>query len=282
MEKGRSSSANMKLILGGSGLVGSNFTDGVKLSSKDVNLLDYDETLNCIKHYNPDVIIHSACKKLSSKLLYDNSADYFDENVKISLNIFKAAATLKIEKLIVIASINAFLEANKLLLSDIFNHNIKKILSTEYYKQYGLKSNIIYLSNVFGPNYKDSRNGFIPLVIEKCYNAKKNNTDIILIGNKLHKRNFIYAKDVVNTIESQINNNHDIIISTDKSYTLKDIAIMVARIINFKGNIIWKGEYDDIKNKNINYSNEQLINLNSTPIYDALKETISWYKESKK
>ena len=41
MEKRRSYTISMKLIFGGSGLVGSNFTDAVKLSSRDVNLLSY-------------------------------------------------------------------------------------------------------------------------------------------------------------------------------------------------------------------------------------------------
>ena len=76
-----------KIIFGGSGLIGSYFTDGIKLSRKDVNLLDYNETYDCIKFYKPNIIIHSACKKLSSKLLYDHSADYFDENVQISLKM---------------------------------------------------------------------------------------------------------------------------------------------------------------------------------------------------
>tara|TARA_R110000782_G_scaffold26299_6_gene67576 strand:+ start:2201 stop:3034 length:834 start_codon:yes stop_codon:yes gene_type:complete len=271
----------MKLIFGGTGLVGSNFSNGIKLSSKDVNLLDYNDTLNCIKHHQPEIIIHSACKKLSSKLLYDNSADYFDENVQISLNIFKAAAVCNIKKLVVIASINAFLDENTLLLSDIYNHNIKKILSTEYYKQYSLKSNIIYLSNVFGPNYKDSRNGFIPLVIEKCYDAIINNTDIVLTGNKLHTRNFIYINDVVDAIELHINSDNDIILTTDKIYTLEYIANQVAKIMKFRGNIIWEGEFDDIKDKNINYSTQQLIKLNQTSIGDALANTIKWYLTSK-
>ena len=271
----------MKLIFGGTGLVGSNFNNGIKLSSKDVNLLDYDDTLNCIKHHQPEVIIHSACKKLSSKLLYDNSADYFNENVQISLNIFKAAAACNIKKLIVIASINAFLGENTLILSDIYNHNIKKILSTEYYKQYNLKSNIIYLSNVFGPNYKDSRNGFIPLVIEKCYDAIINNTDLVLTGNKLHTRNFIYINDVVDAIELHINSDNDIILTTDRSYTLEYIADQVAKIMKFRGTITWEGEFDDIKDKNINYSTQQLIKLNNTSIGDALANTVKWYLTSK-
>ena len=269
-----------KIIFGGSGLIGSNFTDGIKLSRKDVDLLDYNETYDCIKFYKPDIIIHSACKKLSSKLLYDHSADYFDENVQISLNIFRAAAKLNVKKLLVIGSINAFINKNDLLISDVYNHNIKKILCKEYLKQYNLNSNMIYLSNVYGPKYKDSRNGFISLVIKKCYDAIKNNTDLFLVGNKLHERNFIYVKDVIKVIESNYENTNDIIITTENTYQLDFIAKTVAEIMNFKGKIKWEGDYDNITNKKINYADEQLINVNHTSIYKGLQETINWFMEN--
>ena len=82
---------NNVLILGGSGLVGSNFPYGKKLSSKDVNLLNYEDTLKCFEKYKPDTIIHSASKKVSSQLLQIQKADYFHENMSINLNVFRAA-----------------------------------------------------------------------------------------------------------------------------------------------------------------------------------------------
>ena len=139
---------------------------------------------------------------------------------------------------------------------------------------------MIYLSNVYGPKYKDSRNGFISLVIKKCYDAIKNNTDLFLVGNKLHERNFIYVKDVAKVIESNYENTNDIIITTENTYQLDFIAKTVAEIMNFKGKIKWEGDYDNITNKKINYADEQLINVNHTSIYKGLQETINWFMEN--
>ena len=139
---------------------------------------------------------------------------------------------------------------------------------------------MIYLSNVYGPKYKDSRNGFISLVIKKCYDAIKNNTDLFLVGNKLHERNFIYVKDVIKVIESNYENTNDIIITTKNTYQLDFIAKTVAEIMNFKGKIKWEGDYDNITNKKINYADEQLINVNHTSIYKGLQETINWFMEN--
>ena len=47
--------------------------------------------------------------------------------------------------------------------------------------------------------------------------------------------------------------------------------------MGFNGEVIWSGNYDNIENKDINLSNQRLVNLNETKIYEALKETIDWY-----
>ncbi len=276
MEKRVRYTISMKLIFGGSGLVGSNFKDGIKLSSEDVDLLNYSDTLKCIQHHKPKLIVHSACKKLSSKLLYDKSANYFDENVRMTLNIFKASAEFGVKNLLVIASINAFLKKNNLVHSDAYNHNIKKVLSNQYFEQYGLKSKVVYLSNVFGPLYKNSCNGFIPFIIEKCHEAIKNNTDLNITGDKSYKRNFVYIKDVIDFITSDLDNETDVVISTENSYTLEHVTNIVTEIMGFTGKVNWSGNYDDIKDKDINLSNQRLVNLNKTKLYDALKKTIEW------
>jgi|9_EtaG_2_1085328.scaffolds.fasta_scaffold22160_3 nucleoside-diphosphate-sugar epimerase len=272
----------MKLILGGTGLIGSNFTDGLKVSSKDVNLLKYEQTERFLTKHNPNVVIYSACKDLNSKNLYENPASYFDENVRMSLNVFKASEVSNVKKLVVISSINAFLQEDNLIKSDVYNHKIKKVLSDIYKTQYSLESNIFYLSNVFGPNYKNSHNGFIPFIIEKCYNCIKNKTDMTLIGDMNHRRNFIYVKDVVEIINDNIHSDRDLVLTTNKTQSLQNIVEMVTDIMNFKGNVVWSGQYDNIVDKKIkSYNGECVLHVNKTKIYDALTETIGWYLKNK-
>ena len=273
------------LILGGTGLLGSNFTKGIKLSSKDINLLDYEETKKCFNKFKPKLVIHSACKKLSSKLLYSNPADYFNDNVIMSLNIFKASAETKIEQLIVISSINALLAGKGELTADTHNHRIKNILTEVYEKQYSLNSKVFCLTNIFGP-FSDELNGFIPFIIKKCYLAKLNNENINLKGDKNYKRDFMYVKDAVNLIEQYYNNK--IILSSSKptafysgiTHRLQDVVNMVTEIMDFKGEVIWSGKYDTIKNKDfIDKFNQEITDFKFTPVYDGIVETINWYKE---
>ena len=272
------------LILGGSGLLGSNFTKGIKLSSRDVNLLDYERTKECFDKFKPKLIIHSACKKLSSNLLYNNPANYFNDNVTMSLNIFKASVKTKIEQLIVISSINALIDSGGELLSDTHNHRIKNTLKEVYQKQYGLKSKIFCLTNIFGP-FSDELNGFIPFIIKKCYLAKLNNENINLIGNKNYKRDFVYVKDAVDLIERYYDNK--IILSSSKptvfysgiSHSLYDIVAMVTEIMKFNGKVTWSGKYDSVENKDFTYEfNQEISDFKFTSVYDGILETVEWWK----
>ena len=276
------------LILGGSGLLGSNFTKGIKLSSIDVNLLDYERTKICFDKFKPKLVIHSACKKLSSKLLYSNPADYFNDNVTMSLNIFKASMETKIEQLIVVSSINALIDDKGELASDTHNHRIKNILTEVYKKQYGLNSKVFCLTNIFGP-FSDEFNGFIPFIIKKCYLAKLNNKNINLKGDKNYKRDFMYVKDAVNLIEQYYNNK--IILSPSKPtvfhsgtvHRLQDIVNIVTEIMDFRGEVIWSGKYDTIKNKDFtDKGNQEIIDFKFTSVYDGIVETINWYAETYK
>ena len=267
----------MRLILGGSGFIGSNFTQGTKLSGSDVNLLDFNDTLKCFNQYKPDVVIHSACKELSSKLLYKNSADYFDENIRMSINIFKACQLMRVRKLIVIASVNAFFSEQQSLISDSYNHTIKKILSDEYYKQYNLHSKVFFLSNVYGPNYKNSNNGFIPFIIEECNKANKSGSDLQIIGNPDHTRNFIFVNDVINKIESSIEERGHKTIANNNYYSLKHVVDRIVDIMNFKGQVLWQGIFDSVENKNLDLDSCELAHMDFTELDKGLEHTINWY-----
>ena len=51
---------NKVLITGGTGLVGSSISQGIKLSSKDGDLRDLDKTLEIFDKHKPNKVIHCA------------------------------------------------------------------------------------------------------------------------------------------------------------------------------------------------------------------------------
>jgi len=271
-----------KLILGGTGLIGSNFRDSIQLSKKDVDLTNYNDTIKCFKSYKPDIIVHAATKKINSTLMYKYPTEYLYDNITMSLNIFKAAKKCNIQRLIVFGSINAFLEHNnKLLQSDSYNQRLKNMLSQLYDIQYKLNSKVIYLSNVYGPCNDYTNNGIIPIVIDKCFNAILENKNLLLKGTGLADRTFTYVNDIVEITEKLINdkNNNPVIISSDEKYSLKDIVAKITKLMNFQGDIIWDGkEVDNIYTKEYDTSIKKYSGeYNYTSINNGLKKTIQSY-----
>ena len=272
---------NNILTVGGSGLLGSNINFGRKVSSNDIDLLDYDQTVTFFKNSRADIIINAAAKKVSSKLLYENPVDYFDENIRMSLNVFKAAAESNMKQLIVFASINAFLDKRSKLVSDSYNHSIKQILSEIYYQQYKLNSKVIFLGNVYGPNTKIC-NGAIPMIIDKCYKAKLNKENLILDGNGAIEREFTFVDDIVSISKQFIGstNNEPIIISSGIVASLYKVVAIIVEQLEFKGLVQWKGDTDKIVDKNFNTNIVKKLETNYkfTSLESGIAKTINWYK----
>ena len=273
--------ANKIITLGGTGLIGSNIQLGDKISSADVNLLDLEDTLTYIEKISPDVIINAAAKTVSSKLLYENPVEYFDENLRMSLNVFKAAAEARVKRLIAYASINAFLKETTLLTSDSYNHYMKQILSEIYFKQYGLNSKVIFLGNIYGPN-SNTYNGAIPFIIDKCFQALMDDDDLILQGNGMASREFTYVEDIISSTEQFIHNddNNPVIMTSGVSYTLRDVVNIVTSHLGFAGKVIWKGTSDSVTSKSFDNKDIDKLIVNDTTLEIGIRKTIDWYLEN--
>ena len=75
------------LITGGSGLVGSAITGGMKVSSKNANLMIPSETEKLFEQFQPEKVIHCAGKVggLCGNMNY--LGEYFYENIMINTNV---------------------------------------------------------------------------------------------------------------------------------------------------------------------------------------------------
>ena len=92
---------NKLLVTGGTGLVGSTITADIKLSSKDVNLLNFTETLHqCFQIHRPDNIIHCAARVggLGGNMNY--KGEFFYDNVLMNINVLEAARRINVKKLV--------------------------------------------------------------------------------------------------------------------------------------------------------------------------------------
>ena len=84
------------IITGGSGLVGSNFKDGIKINSSHCDLMNYDESYNKIKSFNPDSIIHCAAMVGG---LYDPTELGIRDKMTAAKELLDRAGLVKTEKM---------------------------------------------------------------------------------------------------------------------------------------------------------------------------------------
>lgn len=292
---------NELLITGGSGLVGSSFKSGIKLSSKELNLLDYNDSLKVVEQSNPESIIHCAAVVGG---LYNNMANpaiFFDNNMLINSNILKISKTLGIKKFVGFLSTCIFpdqlgrpLKENDLHLGPPHRSNYayayaKRMLDVQveaYNQQYETKYFNVIPTNIYGPNDNfNIQNGHvIPALIHKTYLAKKENKPLVVYGSGIAQREFIFSEDL-SSICLQLLNSYDgikpiIISNSDEEVSIKKIVGIITNIFQFDGEIIYdKTKSDGQLKKNTDNSRLKSIikNPNFTSIEDGLKITIDWF-----
>lgn len=288
------------LITGGSGLVGSNFSTGKKVSSKELNLLDYNQSHHYIKNFKPNTIIHCAAMVGGLYKNIDYPAHFFDNNIKINSNILNISKDLSVDKLIGFLStcifpdsLNKPLEESDLHLGPPHNSNYgyayaKRMFDVQvkaYNEQFGLNYFNIIPTNVYGlnDNFNFQSSHVVPGLIHKVYKAQKNKSDLVVWGSGVAKREFIFAEDLSNIcleLLENYNGNSPVIVSPSEEISIKDLVDLIVNISNFKGRVIFDKSKSDgqlVKNTNNAKLKSILPEVKFTPIEIGLEKTIKWF-----
>jgi len=292
------------LITGGNGLLGSYFSFGLKPNRTELNLFDYDSLDNFVKKNKISKIIHAAAKVGGVKSNNEFSYDFFYENTKLNMNIMEVAKNNNIQSILFLLSTCIFPEKANLPLNvnDLhngephpsnfayaFSKRMTDIGSRALKKQYGINTSCLIPCNLYGKNdnYHIENGHVIPSLIHKCYIAKKTNTPFIIWGTGNAEREFIYAQDLANII-FEINSKNIIIdkpmiISPGYSLKIKDIVVLIADLMNYKGKIIFDSEKPEgiLKKPTNNSAFKDLFsNYKFTDIEIGLKETIDFFEQN--
>lgn len=288
-----------KIITGGTGLIGSAFSNGVKLSSKR-DLRDYDKAKFAIAMYKPDVVIHCAAKVGGVGANMEFPADFFMDNIRMNTNVIQACHELKIPKLVSFLSTCVFpdkveypLDETKIELGPPHQSNYayayaKRMADVQiraFNKQYGTKFFSVIPCNVYGPNDNFSLEvgHVIPMLIHKCYLAKKNRKTFEVWGDGTPLREFVYSKDVANIVDLLIQKyegTDPVIISNPTEYSIKQVVDLIVEYMGFKGKVKWLTDKPNGQHRKPS-SNAKLLSIigdyEFTTLEKGLKESIEWF-----
>ena len=295
-----------------------NFYNNLILPTReDLDLLNNGAVENWFCKNKPDIVILAAAKVGGIEANNNYPADFILENIKIQTNIIENSWKSKVKRFLFLGSSCIYpklapqpLKEEFLLSGPLEPTNepyaIAKIsgikLCSALKKQYGFDAISLMPTNLYGPgdNYNLQNSHVMPALIRKFYDAKINNqSEVTCWGTGSPKREFLYVDDlaeacifILENISSEIyqkgNDIHNfdslINIGTGEDISIKKLAEMIAKELNYKGEINWEvSKPNGTPRKLLDVS--QINNLGwraKTTLEEGIKLTISNYEKELK
>lgn len=150
-----------------------------------------------------------------------------------------------------------------------------------YVNMFNIDAFIVRPFNNYGPrqNHKGLLAGIIPLTAWRIMN----NITPELHGDGMQRRDFIYVMDTVDAVIKLfpvLKSGESVNISTDNTYTIKELLTKIIDYYEYQGEILRKpGRSADVLAHNAcNKKIKKLINYHLTPFEHGLQDTLDWYK----
>lgn len=301
------------LITGGSGLLGNALKKKIEnenclfLSSKQCNLLNYNQIYNTFYTFNPTHVIHLASRVGG---LYDNldsNYEFLWDNLQIHLNVIKMCELFDIKVLINIQSTCIFPSVIKeypINSSELHNgephysnagyaYSKRMLEKLSFYLHKKNNISVINLipTNLYGENdnYNITKGHVIPALIHKTYIAINENKPLYIYGDGIATRQFLYVDDFAEIINYFIKNTNEIkyeslIISPPEKdeVSIKQVVEKITKIFGFNNEIIYDVNFSNGQEKKTVSDNElkKYIDFNFTNLDDGLLKTIMFFKEN--
>ena len=251
-----------------------------------------------------DIIIHLAAKVGGIGFNQQKPGELFYDNIIMGTQLMEAARQANVKKFIAIGTVCAypkhtpvpFKEEN---LWDGYPEETnapyglaKKMLlvqSQAYRQQYGFNSIFLLPLNLYGPgdNFDVASSHVIAAIIKKVYDAKKNNEHYIeLWGTGKATRGFLYVEDAAEGIilaTEQYDKPDPVNLGSDLEISIKDLAELVCKLIDFKGEIRWDVSRPDgqlRRSVDTSKAKKEFGFESKTNFEEGLKKTIEWYEKN--
>ena len=297
----------MNLITGATGLLGSEILalspGSIGLTSKDCDLTESNHAILTLEDGQVDTVIHCAARVGGVKANTDYVADFFDDNMKMNMNVLDACRERNL-KLVSVLSTCVYPDAPyvKYPLTEgqlhmgpphqsnfgyAYSKRMLEVQSRAYRQQFGCNFISVIPNNLYGPNdnYNLDSGHVIPALIRKFHEAKTFGYDHVDIwGSGKPLREFTFARDAAKII-IWLSENYDgpepVNIGNPEQVSIATLAYMIAEEIGYEGG----GNFDKSKPDGQYQkpsSNEKLRSIGwkgeYTPLRVGLRETIKSFQ----
>lgn len=249
----------------------------------------------------PDIVIHLAAVVGGIGANRENPGEFFYDNAIMGIQLLHEAYIRRIEKFVALGTICCYPKFTPIPFKeeDLWNGYpeetnapyglAKKMLlvqSQAYRWQYGFSSIFLMPVNLYGPgdNFDPKSSHVIPVLIKKCFDAKENGDDQIVVwGTGKASREFLYVEDAAEAIifaTEKYNKSDPINIAAGFEITIKKLVELIVKLSDYKGKIVWDRSKPDGQPRRMldtNKAREKFGFKAKTPFEKGLRKTIDWY-----
>lgn len=261
---------NSKIYVAGHrGMVGSaivrelkkqGYTNIITRTHKELDLCRQDEVEKFFAEEKPEYVFLAAAKVGGIVANSSALADFMYENMILEMNVIHSAWKNDCKKLQFLGSSCIYprmapqpMTESCLLTGELEKTNeayaLAKISGLKYCeflnKQYGTDYISVMPTNLYGPNdnYHSEHSHVLPALIRRFHEAKENNlSEVVCWGDGSPLREFLYVDDLADLCVFLMNNysgDETVNAGTGKEITIKKLAELVAKIVGYKGKIVW-------------------------------------------
>lgn len=262
-------------IAGHRGMVGSaihrnlqkkGFHNFILKTSQELDLRDQKQVGDFFEKEKPEYVFLAAAKVGGIQANNVYRADFLYENLMIQNNVMHAAYVNKVSKLLFLGSSCIYpklapqpLKEEYLLSGFLEDTNepyaIAKIagikLCENYRRQYDCNFISVMPTNLYGPNdnYNLNNSHVLPALIRKFHEAKQNKQPSVeMWGTGSPLREFLHADDMADAcvfLMHTYNGSQHVNIGTGTDLTIKDLALLIKKIVGYEGEITHNLEKPD-------------------------------------
>lgn len=244
------------------------FSNLIFRTHSELDLLDRGVVETFFQTEKPEYVFLAAAKVGGIVANNTYPVDFLQDNLRIQMNVVESAYNNGVKKLLFLGSSCIYPKLapqpikEEYLLTGLLEptndaYALAKItgikLCQSYNRQYRTEYIACMPTNLYGPydNFDLEKSHVMPAMIRKFHEAKVNNLpNVTLWGDGTPFREFLYSDDMARgcihlmqkfTPTKEQNEKWDIFfnLGTGKDISIKELAMMIQKIVGFEGEIIW-------------------------------------------
>ncbi len=301
------------LISGGAGFLGSFIVEQLikkGVQKKNISIprsrdIDLRKMQNCKQVVRgQDIVIHAAAQVGGIGFNREKPAELFYNNLIMGTQLFEAAHQAKVQKFVNIGTICAYPKFTPVPFKEDslwdgypeetnapygLAKKMGLVQSQAYRQQYDFNGIYLLLVNLYGPrdNFDPASSHVIPAIIHKVDQAKKaKQKEITIWGSGSATREFLYVEDAASGIIRALeryDKPEPVNIGSGKEISIKDLVTTIARLMKFKGEILWDASKPDGQPRrqlDTSRAEKEFGFIAKTSFERGLRNMIKWYQDN--